>query len=106
MIIGKAYIFFGVIAFLAMLGNVIVGGILGILAILLYFVHRGQVEREQAEIRALMQRKQAKQNASRPAPEPLPADGSLPPRKPGETEAEWAGRVQAAEAAAFKRNMM
>lgn len=91
--------------FLALV-NLIVGGVVLILAVLLYMVQQRADEREQAEVRQAMERRRTKAEAQAPPAESLPADGSMPVKRPGETDAAWAGRVQAAEAAAFKRRTL
>lgn len=82
--------------------NAIAGGVVLILAVLLYMVAQRDEQREQQELQAAKRQAQQRQAKSRPAPEALPADGSMPGRRPDETEAAWAARVQAAEIAAFK----
>jgi hypothetical protein len=106
MTIGKAYILVGALAVVLMLGSVIAGGIVGILAVLLYFAAQHQETRaraDAAEHLALLERQRAQRDARRPPPEALPSDGSIPARRPGESTAHWAARVQSTEAAAFRR---
>lgn len=86
--------------------NIIVGGVVLILAVLLYMVQQRADERDQAELRQAMERRRTKAGAQAPPAEPLPADGSMPVKRPGETDAAWAARVQAAEAAAFKQRTL
>jgi hypothetical protein len=107
---GRTAVILAVVAVLLLVGGlargsipgIIAGGILGVLSVLLYFAHVRQVERAEGEAQAMARHRQTRQAAGRPQPEALPADGTLPERGPGETEAQWAGRIQAAEAAAFR----
>lgn len=96
--------FIAAFGILLALFNIIVGGVVIIIAVLLYMVQQRKDEMEQAELRKLMERRRSKAAAKAPPSEPLPADGSMPAKRPGETDAEWAARVQMADAAAFQRN--
>lgn len=82
--------------------HVLVGAVVLILAVLLYWMQKQSDDLDQAELRQALARKRAQVVARAPPPEQLPADGSMPAKRPGETDGAWAARVQAAEAAAFR----